>query len=182
MAISMYQASVPVLVRALENLRHILQKGEAFAADRGFDAGILLQTRLVPDMLPLVRQVQIAADMSARCAARLAGEEPRSFADEETTFEQLYARLDREHRVERDPAPRRRHRVDGRGEAVGVGEQRRDVLEHHARARKIGNVADQVAPVGHGGGLREGNPDPSPIGWPARRSRSPCKRGPGKAR
>jgi hypothetical protein len=45
-------------------------------------------------MLPLVRQVQIAADMSARCAARLAGEEPRSFADEETTFEQLYARLD----------------------------------------------------------------------------------------
>ena len=94
MAISMYQASVPVLVRALENLRHILQKGEAFAADRGFDAGILLQTRLVPDMLPLVRQVQIAADMSARCAARLAGEEPRSFADEETTFEQLYARLD----------------------------------------------------------------------------------------
>ena len=94
MAISMYQASVPVLVRTLENLRHILQKGEAFAEDRGFDAGILLQTRLVPDMLPLVRQVQIAADMSARCAARLAGEEPRAFADEETTFGQLYARLD----------------------------------------------------------------------------------------
>ncbi len=94
MAISMYQASVPVLVRALENLRHVLQKGEAFAADRGFDAGILLQTRLVPDMLPLVRQAQIAADMSARCAARLAGDEPRSFADDETTFEQLYARLD----------------------------------------------------------------------------------------
>jgi hypothetical protein len=81
-------------VRALENLRHVLQKGEAFAVDRGFDAGILLQTRLVPDMLPLVRQVQIAADMSARCAARLAGEAPRSFADDETTFEQLYARLD----------------------------------------------------------------------------------------
>ena len=94
MAISMYQASVPVLVRALENLRHILQKGEAFAEDRGFDPGILLQTRLVPDMLPLIRQVQIAADMSARCAARLAGEEPRAFADEETTFAQLYARLD----------------------------------------------------------------------------------------
>ena len=94
MAISMYQASVPVFVRALENLRHILQKGEAFAADRGFDAGILLQTRLVPDMLPLIRQVQIAADLAARGAARLAGEEPRSFADVETSFEQLYARLD----------------------------------------------------------------------------------------
>ncbi len=94
MAISMYQASVPVLVRALENLRHVLQKGEAFAADRGFEPGILLQTRLVPDMLPLVRQVQLAADMSARCAARLAGEAPRAFADEETTFAELYARLD----------------------------------------------------------------------------------------
>jgi len=94
MAISMYQASGPVFVRALENLRHILRKGEAFAADRGFDPGILLQTRLVPDMLPLVRQVQIAADMAARGAARLAGEAPRAFSDEETTFEQLYARLD----------------------------------------------------------------------------------------
>lgn len=94
MAISMYQASVPVFVRALENLRHILQKGEAFAADRGFDAGILLQTRLVPDMLPLIRQVQIAADLAGRGVARLAGEEPRSFADDESTFEQLYARLD----------------------------------------------------------------------------------------
>jgi hypothetical protein len=94
MTLSMYQASVPVFVRALENLRHVLQKGEAFAADRGFDAGILLQTRLVPDMLPLLRQVQIAADMAARSAARLAGEEPRAFADAETTFGELYTRLD----------------------------------------------------------------------------------------
>lgn len=94
MTLSMYQASVPVFRRALANLRHVLQKGEAHATDKGFEPEVLLQTRLIPDMLPLLRQVQIAADMATRGSARLAGEEPRPFADEETTFAQLYARID----------------------------------------------------------------------------------------
>ena len=94
MTLSMYQASVPVFVRALGNLRHVLQTGEAFAADKGIAPDVLLHTRLIPDMLPLLQQVQIAADTAARGSARLAGVEPRSFPDEETTFAQLYARID----------------------------------------------------------------------------------------
>ena len=94
MSLSMYQASVPVFVRALGNLRHVFQKGEAHAKSKNVTDEVLLQTRLVPDMLPLVKQVQIACDMAARGAARLAGAEPKSFEDNETTLAQVYARID----------------------------------------------------------------------------------------
>ncbi len=95
MTLSMYQASVPVFVRALTNLAHVLKKGEAHAAAKGVTDEVLLQTRLIPDMLPLVRQVQIAADMATRGAARLAGVEPQAFEDNETTLAQVQARIER---------------------------------------------------------------------------------------
>ena len=95
MTLSMYQASVPVFVRALTNLAHVLRKGEAHAAAKGITDEVLLQVRLIPDMLPLIRQVQIAADMATRGAARLAGVEPQAFEDNETTLAQLQARIER---------------------------------------------------------------------------------------
>lgn len=95
MTISMYQTSVPVFVRALTNLAHVLKKGEAHAAAKGITDEVLLQVRLIPDMLPLVKQVQIAADMATRGAARLAGVEPQAFEDNETTLAQLQARIER---------------------------------------------------------------------------------------
>ena len=95
MSLSMYQASVPVFARALANLRHVLQKGEAHAKAKGIDDAVLLQTRLIPDMLPLVKQVQIACDMACRGAARLAGEEPKGFEDNEATMAEVYDRIDR---------------------------------------------------------------------------------------
>ena len=95
MTVSMYQVSVPVLTRALSNLKHVLEIGEAHAIARGFDPTLLVQARLTADMLPLVRQVQIACDMAMRGGARLAGVEPESVADDETDFAALYARIDR---------------------------------------------------------------------------------------
>lgn len=95
MSLSMYQASVPVFVRALANLKHVLQKGEAHASGHGIAPEVLLQARLFPDMFPLLRQVQIATDMCKNGAARLAGAEPVPFPDDETSFAQLYARIDR---------------------------------------------------------------------------------------
>ena len=95
MTISMYAASVPVFVRALDNLTHVLKKGEAFAREKGAEPDTLLQQRLVFDMLPLIKQIQIACDMAARGAARLAGVEPQSFEDNEKTFAEAYARIER---------------------------------------------------------------------------------------
>ena len=69
----MHQASVPVFARALTSCAGILAKAEAHAAARGLDPVILLESRLAPDMFPLARQVQIAADGARGAAARLAG-------------------------------------------------------------------------------------------------------------
>ena len=95
MSISMYQVAVPVFVRALTNLHHVLKLGEAHAKEKNVEGSVLLQTRLIPDMLPLVKQVQIATDMAKNGAARLAGVDPLSFQDNETTLDELYSRIER---------------------------------------------------------------------------------------
>jgi hypothetical protein len=95
MTLSMYQASVPVFVRALGNLAHVLKKGSEHAKSKNVTDEVLLQTRLVPDMLPLIKQIQIGCDMATRGIARLAGVEPQSFEDNETTLEHAYSRIDR---------------------------------------------------------------------------------------
>jgi uncharacterized protein len=75
MSLSMYQASIPAFVQMLNNLSAILDKAEAHARSRKIDPEVLLNYRLVPDMLPFVRQIQIAADLAKGAAARLAGVE-----------------------------------------------------------------------------------------------------------
>jgi len=94
MTISMYQASAPVFVRALTNLSDVLKKGEAHAKAKGVEPDNLLQQRLIFDMLPLIKQIQIACDTAARGAARLAGVEPKSFEDNEKTLAEAYQRID----------------------------------------------------------------------------------------
>lgn len=93
--ISMYEASVPVFLRYLGNLRAILEKADKHAQARSFDPAVLLGSRLYPDMFPLTRQVQLVSDMAKSGVSRLAGQEPPKYEDTETTFAELYARLDR---------------------------------------------------------------------------------------
>jgi uncharacterized protein len=93
MTVSMFQASVPPFVRALTNLAAILEKGRAHAHARKVDEAVLLNSRLYPDMFPLVRQVQIATDTARSGAGRLAGAEFPAYEDKETTFEELAARI-----------------------------------------------------------------------------------------
>ncbi|PTB22332.1 DUF1993 domain-containing protein [Trinickia symbiotica] len=95
MSLSMYQASVPVFLRGLTNLRAVLHKGRDHAEARKIDLAVLLSSRLYPDMFPLTRQVQSASDAAKFCTARLAGVEPPRFEDTETTFDELVARIDK---------------------------------------------------------------------------------------
>ena len=95
MTISMYQASVPVFVTMLGNLRAILLKGTAHAEAKKFDAAALVNSRLFPDMFPLSRQVQIACDMAKFCPARLAGVDAPKFEDKEVNFAELIERIDK---------------------------------------------------------------------------------------
>jgi hypothetical protein len=89
----MYQASVPVFVRALNNLAANLEKAAAHAEARKIDPTVLINFRLYPDMLPLSKQVQIASDNAKGGVARLAGVEPPKYEDNETSFPELVARL-----------------------------------------------------------------------------------------
>lgn len=109
MTIDMFAASVPVFQRGLAQCAAILAKAEAHAQAKGFDPGILLTSRLAPDMFPLARQIQIAADGARGAAARLAGAAlphpeapdfaafnrgfPDGFADEPGGFADLAVRI-----------------------------------------------------------------------------------------
>src|SRR5215831_12087353 len=95
MKISMYEASIPLFLRYLGNLRAILQKAAAHAEAKKIDPAVLIGSRLYPDMLPLSRQVQLASDMAKSCASRLAGTEVPKFEDTESTFPQLLERIDK---------------------------------------------------------------------------------------
>ena len=95
MKISMHAMSVEVFTRALSNLSALLEKGLAHAQQRKFEPSVLLNARLAPDMFPLTRQVQIACDIAKNAVARLAAQEPPRFADNETSFEELHARIAR---------------------------------------------------------------------------------------
>tara|TARA_R110000787_G_scaffold55454_10_gene128082 strand:+ start:2266 stop:2772 length:507 start_codon:yes stop_codon:yes gene_type:complete len=95
MSLSMSQVAVPTLLRALANLQAVLGKAAAHCAEKKIDPSALVSFRLYPDMLPLSAQVQIATDMSKGCVARLAGIDAPKFVDDENSFEQLQARIDK---------------------------------------------------------------------------------------
>lgn len=93
MTISLYQASIPPLVHGLNSLITLLEKASAHAQAKKFDATILVNSRLFPDMLPLAAQIFIATDGAKGGAARLAGQEPPVYEDNEKTIDELIARL-----------------------------------------------------------------------------------------
>jgi hypothetical protein len=95
MAYTIYDASILPMLKFLENLSKILDKAVAQAKSEDRDLQGLLDARLAPDMFPFVRQIQIVSDTAKGCAARLTGNEPPSWPDEEKTFADLQARIDR---------------------------------------------------------------------------------------
>ena len=94
MTLSMYQASAPVFAHMLANLSAILGKAQAEVDAGRLDETALVEGRLAEDMFALARQVQIASDV-AKSIARLAGREPPSMPDTETTLAQLRERIAR---------------------------------------------------------------------------------------
>lgn len=95
MSISMHSSTVPVFVRNLNNLLAWLDKAQAHAEARKFDTAVYLQLRLAPDMLPFVKQIQIASDTAKGCVSRLAGVDIPSWPDTEATLDELRARIRR---------------------------------------------------------------------------------------
>ena len=95
MALSMYDCSIPALKQTLGSLAAILRKAADHSESRKIDPVVLINARLFPDMFALARQVQIATDQAKGCAARLAGVDIPKFDDDETTFGELQARIEK---------------------------------------------------------------------------------------
>ena len=95
MSQSIYEVTVPTLLKALDNLAVVLDKGRAHAEQEKIEPAVLLNMRLYPNMFPLTRQVQIASDTAKGAVARLAGVEPPKFEDNEASFAELLARVEK---------------------------------------------------------------------------------------
>jgi hypothetical protein len=93
MTISMYNASVPVFKQMLNSMSKVLAKAEEHAKEKKIDPAVFLQARLYPDMFPLLRQVQIAADFAKSISARLANVDVPAYEDNEQSFAELQARI-----------------------------------------------------------------------------------------
>jgi hypothetical protein len=89
----MYANSVPVFRQLLTAMKTILAQAREYATARSIDPDALLQARLYPDMFPLLKQVQIAADFARGVSARLAGVEIPVYEGKEHSFADLDALL-----------------------------------------------------------------------------------------
>ncbi|AMJ63938.1 DUF1993 domain-containing protein [Bosea sp. PAMC 26642] len=79
--------------QTLEALSAIIDKAVAQAAERKIAPEVLLSSRLAPDMLPFSRQIQLTCDFAKNAAARVSGAENPKKPDEETSFDELKARI-----------------------------------------------------------------------------------------
>jgi hypothetical protein len=89
----LYAMSVETCVPMLRSLSAIFDKAAEQASTRKFDTAVLVNARLAPDMFPFSQQVQIACDHAKGAAARLTGQEPPRFEDNEKTLDELKVRI-----------------------------------------------------------------------------------------
>lgn len=92
---SFYDGVAPVFLQQLNALSGVLKKAEAYAEEKKIKPEVLLTARLHPTMLNLTQQVQLACDFSGKACARLTETEVPKMADDETTFAQLQARIEK---------------------------------------------------------------------------------------
>lgn len=84
---------VPQFKKMLQNLDKCLEKAAGYADQKKFDVNVLVDYRLAPDMYPLARQIQSCCDAAKFAAAYLSAQTPPKHPDEEKTWPELRARI-----------------------------------------------------------------------------------------
>ena len=90
----LFETTVPQSIKMLKNLNAILGKAAKHAEIKKFDIQVLLQSRLAPDQIPLIKQIQIVTDTVKLCASRLTGKDAPAHDDKETTLPELTSRIE----------------------------------------------------------------------------------------
>ena len=156
MAISIYEASIPVYLRQLNALSAILTKAAAYAAARKIDPAALINARLYPDMIPLVGQVQSACNHARRGTARLSGAEPERVEDKETTFDELQALIARTVESLKRMDPKKMEGMENRTVTYPTGDHKTtvsapDYLHHFSMPNFYFHVTTAYAILRHNG-------------------------------
>jgi hypothetical protein len=89
----MYYQMMSQCTQTLKHLETCLDKAEQHAAAKKFDVGVLMASRLAPDMKDFIYQVQSACDYVKAGAAWLSGQTPPKHEDNEQTIDELRARI-----------------------------------------------------------------------------------------
>ena len=96
MALSMFQASIPICVQILGSTAAVVDKAAAHCAEKKYDEAALLSDRLFPDMFTLARQFRQATDFGRNTPGRLAGVHLPDFpAADATSFAEAKARIEK---------------------------------------------------------------------------------------
>jgi hypothetical protein len=90
MAFEIYDASVPIFVNILTDMRSWLDRASAEKSEAE-----LMAASLAPDMKSLPAQYQMASDTAKNALARLTGSDAPAMADTETSFDELKDRCAR---------------------------------------------------------------------------------------
>ncbi|OHE93224.1 hypothetical protein CORC01_11449 [Colletotrichum orchidophilum] len=92
--VSLYNASIPMMLKYLGNLKVILTKAEQHCISKSLNQEEMIKFRLIEDMRSLDYQVQSISNTAKFLATRVARTEDTYFHDDETTFPQLQSRVD----------------------------------------------------------------------------------------
>lgn len=91
---SFYDSFVPILANILESLEDTLTRAQTHAKENNIDVNAeYVPARLYEDMRPLTFQVQTVSNGTKSFVEKVAGVKVGVWADDETTFEQLLARI-----------------------------------------------------------------------------------------
>jgi hypothetical protein len=93
MSITLYDITIPPLLRGFRTLNYYIDMAEAYGEAHQFSDAELLNLRLASDMMSFGAQIQRASDSAKAALARLTGVKMPGFADTETTFKQLRQRI-----------------------------------------------------------------------------------------
>lgn len=80
-------------IKMLGNLDGLLAKASVHADTKKFDVNNFAQERLIADMLPFAKQIQIACDTAKMCVGLLSQTEIPKFEDNEKTISDLRERI-----------------------------------------------------------------------------------------
>jgi hypothetical protein len=85
--------AIRLFSKTLGNLDAWMGKAEEYAKARGFEVDVLAKSRLAPDQVDFIQQVQFGCDQAKYAAAYLGGKPAPSHPDTETSFAELRTRI-----------------------------------------------------------------------------------------